>query len=499
MTITLKHTRQHGTLAYGTCRGDGAGKILHRFNFRFSEWLPVDDQLGEPVFYLPHSRRRTADSWKLDQAKTALEEAGFTVEITVDNVTPATGFDDLENERYTRAEARATHYQDKASSADAESEAIRSRNKQTYDALNGTPILIGHYSERRHRKLLDRLWKREGKAWELYDRAKDWRAKADAAERFQHRRESAGTTQRRIARLEKRLRQIDKLMAGRDDILWDNPTEWPGPVDAQLEEYRHKGVPVTVLATKDNGDATRNVFVHFGVSEQYKAELTAEVVEITEEISYWEMVLEATGAKVYTKANISRGDFIKVSGRWLEVTKVNARSVTVPDRFTRDTPHIHTWDALAAAQRHPHTSTVPYDEIHGILTGTEAKERFPAAFAAPLEGGKPPRRTTAKRAKSYKLEYRGGHDCERWTLQVGPDRYSATWKTPPSWYGPPTPIDDPAPIVITKAAEWGRPDEPVTELTVPAGIRWREDVQNALHAWAEPWAAEQQANRTDTT
>ncbi|WP_116025695.1 hypothetical protein [Thermomonospora umbrina] len=112
--------------------------------------------------------------------------------------------------------------------------------------------------------------------------------------------------------------------------------------------------------------------------------------------------------------------------------------------------------------------------------------------AVPLGGEAPPERTTAKRGK-VRLEHRGGHDSELWWFSVGPHRYVAAWRTPEwsIWGGPPTPVSDPAPIVVARSIGLSR-TQPVTELTVPAGVRWVEDVHNVLRAWVEPWAADQQ-------
>jgi Domain of unknown function (DUF3560) len=449
VTITIRHTRQQGTLVFGTTRGDGAGKILHPYplNFRGSEWLPVDAKLGDPFWYLPHSRRSRAAKWKINRAKEQLEAQGFTVEVIIDDVTPAKGFDDLEAERYERAESRADAYGDRAGTAMATSDRIRAENEQTYDALNGTPVLVDHYSARRHRNLLDRLWKREGKAWRLYDKAVYWHQRQISAERYQHHREAVGTTRRRIKEREKRLRQIGREMEGK-------------------------------------------------VSEHEQAVYAAEVVELIEEISYWDMILEKSGAKLWSKADFVVGDFVRGEFKsWHEVGRVNAQSLSVAGRF--EIGPIHTLAMQQDASRwSPATGTLAYDKVSGRLSAAEARERFPAAFAQSLDDEAPPERPKKKRGK-VKLEHHSGAARELWYFSVGGQDYMAAWPQPEGWYsrGTVEPITgEIAPVRILKLGGLGHPNEPIgVELPVPSPLRYVEEVHNIVRAYVEGFAKEQAA------
>ncbi|WP_405166436.1 DUF3560 domain-containing protein [Nocardia sp. NBC_01499] len=185
--ITIRHNRQLGTLVYGTCRGmTGIGKALTEWpcNFRGSENLPDDEELGDPFWYLPHSRRRRADTYKIDAAVARLRELGHEVDVEIDDTTPAVDFAGFMEEKYDRASDRAAYQQYMARREFWTSDTIRAANQRTYDMLNGQPILVGHHSEHRHRRLLDRLWQREGKAWALYDKAKHRIDRATAAANF---------------------------------------------------------------------------------------------------------------------------------------------------------------------------------------------------------------------------------------------------------------------------------------------------------------------------
>ncbi len=125
-------------------------------------------------------------------------------------------------EKYDRAEDRAAYQQYMARREFWTSDSIRAANQRTYDMLNGQPILVGHHSERRHRRLLDRLWQREGKAWALYDKAKHRIDRAAAAANFRAYKENPDTTQRRILGIETDLRRIGKALEEHGDRWSDH-------------------------------------------------------------------------------------------------------------------------------------------------------------------------------------------------------------------------------------------------------------------------------------
>lgn len=492
-SIVIKHTRQNGTLVFGTSRATGAGLVLHGNGFRTSRNLDYDEEMDEaPFWYMPHSRRRSAP-WKVYKAVEQLREDGFTVDVRVDDTTPATGFDDLETERNDRAEARAERYADRAHARAEESETIFAANRRTYGQLNGTPILIGHYSEGAHRRLMERLWNRESKAWELYHQAKDWRSKATSAARYRHGRENVATTLRRIKGLEKRLRDIATAMEGRIEVLWDNPFEWPGPLDEQLATYRDKGIPVTVLKTAPGSDGTSTVRVHIGVSEHSKAVYAAETYEITDEIAYWEAVVEASGVKVWTRADFNRGDFVAVGGdTWYEVVRVNNATLSVAALFDRDAGPVRTLASLQERHRgSPSTQKVPYDKVTGKMTGEEARTRFPAAFAAALDDGAAvPKRPAKKRGKA-KITHQPTVQGESWCYKIGGTAYRAYWPHPDGWHtstaaSKPITGDIPPVEIFEEVVLIGKPDVDTGQrITVPGPLHYVEQVHNLVRAFVE--------------
>lgn len=82
-----------------------------------------------------------------------------------------------------RKQARADRYRERAEQAKAGSTAAYRRSEElTKNIPSGQPILVGHHSEKRHRRALECSWNALGKSVELERKADYYAAKAEAAE-----------------------------------------------------------------------------------------------------------------------------------------------------------------------------------------------------------------------------------------------------------------------------------------------------------------------------
>ena len=80
-----------------------------------------------------------------------------------------------------KQESRKQRLLDRADKADRDSDAAyKSSHDATAGIPFGQPILVGHHSEARHRRALDKSWNQMGKCVALSDHAKDLRSKADS-------------------------------------------------------------------------------------------------------------------------------------------------------------------------------------------------------------------------------------------------------------------------------------------------------------------------------
>ena len=113
------------------------------------------------------------------------------------------------------SEERAGRLEERAGRKQSAADAAHTRAQRIASAIPlGQPILVGHHSERRHRRDLARIDAGYRQAFELGDAARDLARRADANEAHRERAASAGVTSRRIDRLRTELRKMDRVLAG---------------------------------------------------------------------------------------------------------------------------------------------------------------------------------------------------------------------------------------------------------------------------------------------
>ncbi len=323
--ITISHTHADGTLIEGSSKGDGVYDILKGLggNWRY---FPSIRQIG-----IGQSRDRNADTYTISRAAEALRAAGHEVTVEIDE-SDRRSFAEAEAERYQRAGDRAERYEQRAETATATGERMWSETSRVYEQLNGQPILVGHHSERRHRNLLDKTHAKERRAMGEIKRGDYWAGRAQSAEGYRDGREALGTTLRRIEKLEAEQRQLQRRLTG-------------------------TGLAIHGEDTPATGD--------------YAERLTVRLADIADELPYWRQHVaarEASGVKVWSRADFAKGDYVKFCGRWFEVQRVSAKSVTIPAMIS-DGPIV-----TKANSRLSWTDTVPYDKVTGRTSAEEMAE-----------------------------------------------------------------------------------------------------------------------------
>ena len=312
--ITITHTHAEGTLVDGTARGDGSAPVLKAHRFRWSRTLGS--------WYLPHTRDRIAQRHTIDTTRAALEAAGFAVAVDIDDTHRPTA--DVETDRAQRMSDRAAALDTKAERYEASSDTARAAADRISDAIPfGQPILIGHHSERRHRRDLHRMHRLTQRSWDDDRTARDAAQRAEITRVSQDTRNTPRAVQARIERLETKHRQL---------------TRW---IDGSSHTFAGGYVETTTPATGDR-----------------LAQLLAERRQVDDQLTHWRSVLaelEQAGATVYSPDNIAKGDAVQVGWGWRKVVRVNRRTVTVDD--------LH---------QPGHTGTVPYHHIKGHIPADTA-------------------------------------------------------------------------------------------------------------------------------
>lgn len=314
--LTITHTHADGTLIDGTARGDGSAQILKAQRWRWSR------NLGS--WYLPQSRDRRAKRTQIDATATALRTAGFTVEVDIGDTYRSTA--DVEADKIARQADRVDALEAKADRKSGAAEAAWAADAAAHDALpeGGEPIKVGHHSEARHRRAVEKSWNALGKAVAAERAAATARGRADAAATTTDRRYAPVTVARRIDKLTAELRRLERDRDGYTRILHTN---------------RQTGQKV--------------VETHAAASGQYRERLDAEIAHIGDELAYWQGVrthqIETGQVTAYSRDVVAAGDCVFYVGRWNEVVKVNVKSVTVRSIVGGS------W-----------TDLVPYSEIRGL-------------------------------------------------------------------------------------------------------------------------------------
>jgi hypothetical protein len=120
-------------------------------------------------------------------------------------------------------------------------------------------------------------------------------------------------------------------------------------------------------------------------SEARREELTRRLAEYDEELTYWaETIKEAErrGFKVWGRADFIKGDFVRWRGSWYEVTRVNAKTATVPHIHAAfdggavgavDGCRVVTRAATAETRHKGSTYTLPYNEVSGRMSAEQMR------------------------------------------------------------------------------------------------------------------------------
>lgn len=153
--LTITHTHAEGTLIDGTARGDGSAEILKLHRWRWSR--------GLGSWYIPHSRDQRAKRAQINSTAAALRAADFVVELDIDDTYRTTA--DVEADKIARQENRVDALDSKADRK-AAAESAWAADKAATDALpeGGELIKVGHHSESRHRKAVEKSWNTLGSA-----------------------------------------------------------------------------------------------------------------------------------------------------------------------------------------------------------------------------------------------------------------------------------------------------------------------------------------------
>lgn len=229
--------------------------------------------------------RATRNDWRAVQVATALglTDNGETGE--------RLSFADQQAVKVERAEERAERMETHAENAQQRAAIAFDRADLSEGKSGipfGQPILVGHHSERRHRRAIERADNAMRKGIEESDKAKYFERRAESARyaASQDDLQNKRYLQNRIDENEAQIRDCDRRMAGQGVISM---------TDAQTQAYRVR--------------------------------LTALRAEYQEKWDYFKSAMAALGGVAYSRENVKPGDLVKIRGRWEKVVKCNTKTI----------------------------------------------------------------------------------------------------------------------------------------------------------------------------
>lgn len=309
-TITITHEPGEHTTLTGSQKHDGVLEIV-RLHGRFI-WRRYSG------IHIPASRDKAPQMYRINTAKKALEEAGHTVILDIDDTVRPTA--EREAARAERSAARVERLEERAGRTAAKADARRAGVDAIGDHIPmGQPILVGHHSERRARRDAARMDNHMRASIELGKESDLLASRAQGAAHLQEMRNNPRVTMRRV----------EKLKA-----------------DRRTYERR--------VAEAGGADKAPNG--------------TREVARLTEEIGYWEGLLaelaESGAFVAWGPEHFRKGDYANVRGRWCEVARINKKSVSVRNRFgwSSDSAQPATWDEISGRRRDDEQIDTPNGE-----------------------------------------------------------------------------------------------------------------------------------------
>lgn len=308
--LTIEHTHVGGTLLHGTSRGDGSAEVLRtRPGGSYWKWSRNVGDGG--AWFIVRSRDNLPNHYRINRTADALREAGFDVELDVSDESRSTA-EVVEGQR-ERAGDRAEALHAKAERKQAEGDAAWSEFRRIADGIPmGQPILVGHHSERRHRKDLERQDRALHKTVESHDEARDAERRAQLSERKAAGRESRTTVANRVKKLGAEVAKDLRTLHGH----W---RRWGESQDVERDETTGRYVLVFRAVDPDSS---------------YGQRLTARIVSNTDTRLYWSEVLAGMSTDAIGPDTVKNGDVVKSRGRWYRVARVNAKSASVETGYS---------------------------------------------------------------------------------------------------------------------------------------------------------------------
>lgn len=346
-------------LVSGTRRGDTEViAVLKVAGFRWFRSLGA--------WGLPRNLRPATRHSKVQWLVAGLAEIGWPV--TVEDTGQQLTAEQRRQARDERLADRADVLAERAGRNRTAADAAHATADRIFSGYNGQPILVGHHSERRHRRDLDRADRALRASFEAADVAADQQRRADQIRAHLERGDHPVTIKQRLARNEAELRKLQRALARHPDA-----------------------------------------------SDAWRTRLEAESTALTDEIDLDRAVLAELAGRGETRdwgpSDFRRGDLVAFHGLgWYEVRRVNKSTLTVPSHVGGDWTDTVPYAKVIARSRDGITQTAA-DLLALDLPVLEDDASDPASTQPPSTQQPSPEPTPI--AETPELERRGPADGSR--------------------------------------------------------------------------------------
>lgn len=284
--MTISHSDLDGTLLAGSSRGDGSAEVVKTHGWRWGRSIGA--------WYVPRSRNRPPARPLIEATAAALRAAGFSVTVTVDAT--VADQEEAERERTARSADRSDRLSERATRRREQADTAWDNDRRLTDRLppGGEPIKVGHHSESRHRRDLERAWNALGQAVTAEDDAREAARRAEVAAHAAAARHAPVTVANRVQRFAADVRRDAR----------------------QLEQLTARGA----------------------AESAYGVELAERLAHTRAELEHWQKVraaqIAAGTATGYSRDQVAAGDLVKIRGQWRRVVRASRATVSVETGYS---------------------------------------------------------------------------------------------------------------------------------------------------------------------
>ena len=219
-------------------------------------------------------------------------------------------FAELQEAQRQRAADRGERYGGYAANAEKRAETAFATGQQVLDRIPlGQPILVGHHSEKRHRRDLKRATGALRRGAEEQAKAEYWERRAEHSDRKAGAEHTVAFLQRRLEEAQAEVRKAERELAG--------------------VGYYHQEPP----------------------EGRERARWEGLLAEAQERATYWQGKLDEAGGVRYSRDSVHKGDLVKCRHGWERVVRVNRKTVSTESL------------TLTMADGKPWPGKYPYAEI----------------------------------------------------------------------------------------------------------------------------------------